>query len=213
MTELAIKSDRIGGIAVYGIPQFDYTMDGVAHQDFDTVVTKASMHQASIVEQQTDAIAQVIRLRQRAAQDLGDTLAKLSGLLNRYTNDTPQASDLPNPEIKADSDEGKELLALQKRLKAYGYNLAAEFVDAKTYDKCCKAAVTVDAHIDITRGVCMKAQSRVQELVDLENNNIQQDMNTLNGFVTKRDRAYNNAEKVIKKYEDTAVTIIKAMNQ
>ena len=159
-----------------------------------------------------DAIAAAIRLRQRAAQDLGDALAKISGLLNRYPSENKQSTDLPDPMIKTNSDEGRELIALKNRLKTYGYDLVAEYVAA--YDAPdCTCSDDVDAHIDITRGTCMNAQARVQELVDLENNNIQQDMNTLNGFVNKRDRAYSNAEKVVKKYEDTAVNIIKAMNQ
>lgn len=212
MTELAIKSERIGGIAVYGIPQLDYSLDGFAHQDFDTVVAKVSMHQASIVEQQTDAIASAIRLRQSAAQDLGNALAKLSGLLNRYPTKDQKRDDLPDPIIKVDSDEGRELINLKNRLKTYGYDLVTEVKEAEIHGDC-SCHDNVDAHIDITRGECMKGQARVQELVDIENNNIQQDMNTLNGFVTKRDKAYNNAEKVVKKYEDTAITIIKAMNQ
>ena len=207
MSGLAIKSEPIRGIAVYGVPQFDYALDGAAHQDFDTIVADVSMHQASIVEQQTGAVSAAIRLRQRAASDLGEALAKLSGLLCRFKGDPPQSSDRPDPPILVDSPEAKELIALQKRLKEYGYDLVSDTVGPTR--KCCK---TQPGQVVVTRGVCMKAQTRVQELVDLENNNIQQDMNTLNGFVSKRDKAYNNAAKVVKKYEDTAVTIIKAMN-
>lgn len=208
MSGLAIKAEEIPGITVYGLPQLDYTFDGKTHQDFDSVISGVSMHQATIIEQQTESVSAAIRLRQRAASDLGEALAKLSGLLCRYKGDPPKSSDLPDPDLKKDSDEGRELEALQKKLKTYGYDLVAEVKSAE--DPCCG-----DSHPEryaITRGTCMKAQSRVQELVDLENNNIQQDMNTLRSFVSKRDKAYNNCEKVVKKYEDTAVTIIKAMN-
>ena len=208
MAGLAIKAEEIRGITVYGLPQVDYTLDGLSHQNFDEVAASVSLHQATIVEQQTGAVYSAIRLRQRAASDLGQTLAKLSGLLCRYPSKNPQSTDLPNPEIKKDSAEAKELKELADRLSDYGYNLVYEIIGPKD-PTCCHGGK--DGYIKITRGTCMKAQTRVQELVDLENNNIQQEMATLKGFVSKRDKAYSNCERVVKKYQDTAVTIIRKM--
>lgn len=206
MATLPIRGED-AGISVYGVPQFSYSINGVPGYDFDAVVSKVSINQATIIDEQMQSISRVLRLRQRAAADLGDALALISGVLCKFTNDTPTSDDVYK--MDPDSQEAKELQRLKGNLEKYGYDLVTGHQEYKP-DKCGHGGQ--DEKITITRGTAMRAQVRVEELIDMENNNIQQDMNAAQGFLSKRDKSFSHAEKVVGKYEDTAVNIIKAFN-
>ena len=60
----------------------------------------------------------------------------------------------------------------------------------------------------MTRGNLQKAQTNVQYAIEREDNDIQQDIVTLQSFISKRDNAYSNASKVIRKANQAADSTI-----
>ena len=60
----------------------------------------------------------------------------------------------------------------------------------------------------MTRGNLQKAQTNVQYAIEREDNDIQQDIVTLQSFISKRDNAYSNASKVIRKANQAAGSTI-----
>ena len=60
----------------------------------------------------------------------------------------------------------------------------------------------------ITRETGTKAQSDIQYAVDTEDNNLQQDIVTLQSLMTKRDNAFSTASKVVKKSLDASAATI-----
>ena len=61
----------------------------------------------------------------------------------------------------------------------------------------------------MTRGNIQKAQTDFQYAIDREDNDIQQDIVTLQSYITKRDNAYSNAAKLVKKANQAAKSTIK----
>ena len=60
----------------------------------------------------------------------------------------------------------------------------------------------------MTRGNLQKAQTNVQYAIDREDNDIQQDIVTLQSYISKRDNAYSNASKVVRKSNQAATSTI-----
>ena len=56
----------------------------------------------------------------------------------------------------------------------------------------------------MTRGDIMRAQDNIQYALDVEDNNLQQDMVSLQGFVSKRDSAFSTASKIVSKSHNAA---------
>ena len=61
----------------------------------------------------------------------------------------------------------------------------------------------------MTRENVMKAQTNVQYEIDKEDNSLQQDIVTLQSYMTKRDNALSNAAKVVKKANNAAQATIR----
>ena len=61
----------------------------------------------------------------------------------------------------------------------------------------------------ITRGSVMTAQNNVQYAMDREDNELKQDMVSLNSYITKRDNSYSTASKLTKKYANSAYSTIR----
>ena len=57
-------------------------------------------------------------------------------------------------------------------------------------------------------GNLQKAQTSLQYAIDREDNDIQQDIVTLQSYISKRDNAYSNAAKVVKKANNAASSTI-----
>jgi len=60
----------------------------------------------------------------------------------------------------------------------------------------------------MTLGNLQKAQTNVQYAIDREDNDIQQDIVTLQSYISKRDNAYSNAAKIVKKTNQAATSTI-----
>lgn len=192
------------GVSVYGVPQVAFSMEGEHGLDFGTVVARVTLNQAAIADSMTAAATSALQLRQHQVVLLGNTLAKVDSVLGRFKQETQRSSD----KIKFEKNEWDELLNLQKELKKYGYTLDISHEDEQ--EKCC--AKDVPESWAITRATAMKAQSDVQAMIDTENNNLQQDMISVQGFQQKRDKAFESAGDMVNKFNSTAGTIIQRIN-
>lgn len=197
-------------LTVYGIRQVDYTMDGESgFVQFNHVIAESSFQQAATVDQQTQAVASALRLRQHKTDDLSRVLALLDGILCSFKTKNPTSSD--KSEYWLPNSQKDDLLALLDRVSKYGNTVMVSLAD-EIKKGCGKSEKRPNEFcVQITRGTAMHSQSEIERMIDTENTNIQQEMNTLQGFVTKRDKAYKNAAKVIEKYDRTASSVIKAM--
>jgi hypothetical protein len=63
----------------------------------------------------------------------------------------------------------------------------------------------------MTRGDLMRSQDDIQYKLDVEDNNLQQDMVSLQSFVSKRDSAFSTASKIISKAHNAAGSAIDNM--
>ena len=63
----------------------------------------------------------------------------------------------------------------------------------------------------MTRGNIQKALTNFQYAIDREDNDIQQDIVTLQSYITKRDNAYSNASKLVKKANHAATATINSI--
>ena len=205
---LAVKPHELD-LTVYGIRQVDYVFEGMdGYRNFDKVVADSAFQQAAAIDEQTAMVAAALKLRRHKSEDLSNALALLDGVLCSYTTKDPSSGDkseylLPNEKL----DETKALLS---RVSKYG--LTVEYsIESELDDGCDTKSHPGYVYIQIQRGTAMHAQAEVEQMIDTENNNIQQEMSTLQGFVQKRDKAFDSAAKVIEKYNGTAGNILEAM--
>lgn len=180
---LLIQQNDIQGLTVYGQQQVDYsTADGKSGLDYASVVALASTKEASAIEEETEAYLQLIQTRQEKLQALGDALAILTEAIATLPTSNQESSD--------ETSARTELSTARTLLNKYGISLA------------------VSSDNTITRSVAMEAQTEVQYAIDTEDNDLQQDLVTLQGLVSKRDNAYSTAANLVSKTNSTADTLI-----
>ena len=192
------------GISVYGVPQVCYSADGKNGLDLGDVIASVTLKQATIADNQTQAVSSAIRLRQKQLEAMGKALALVNGILAKFRVKDGQSTD----KYTIEKDKAAEILKAADELKKYGYTLSAVEETKKT--ACCGG--TKYQAITITRATAMRAQSEVQTMIDTENNNMQQDMMTMQGVLQKRDRAFDGAQDMIKGFYRTADGIVRTMN-
>lgn len=202
------------GISVYGVRQFTYSANGEDGLDFGSVVAEASLQQATAVEAQTNASVSALRLRQKKAEDLGKTLALVDKMLANFR--VKGATSTDKCTIVVTPGEKEEMENARDALKKYGLDIQLT-TSEETKQSCdgCKSKdeKTGNWNLECDRGSVMRGQARIQEMMDTENNDIQQDMVSVQGLVSKRDKSFENATAVVKKFNGTADNIIKAMNE
>ena len=168
-----VTENAIPVLAVYGVQQMQYTVDGLAGQDFAAALTIASFRQSTAIENASASYATVVRQRQKKVDDLGDALAVLAKALASMTTDDQ------DPDDKSDADSA--LTAAANTVAGYGIT-----------------SMKVSGN-KIKRGDAMKAQNDIQYALDVEDNQLQQDTVSLQSLLTKRDNAFSNASKIVKK--------------
>ncbi|MBO7683657.1 MAG: hypothetical protein J6T51_02910 [Kiritimatiellae bacterium] len=182
MSDKLIKTDVIEGGAVYGVRQVEYTVDGVPRKDFIDAVTTAAFRQATAIETATGAYAQVVKARQAKIDDLAQALAYIAKAVGSLKTKGGKSTD------KATIDNAAWVRGVADK---YEVQLSWE-----------------SNYTEMTRGNLQKAQTNVQYEIEKENNNLQQDNVTLQSYLTKRDNAYSNASKIVKKANNAAQTTI-----
>lgn len=181
-----IVANEIAGAAVYGVKQYDYTIEGVGGKDYISALTMAAFKESVAIESSAESYAVVVRQRARKVQDLGNVLAVLAEAI--ATMD-PKSND---PDRMSDSF--KALGDAEKVAASYGLGFSV------TWNGDNAAVSWRNAY---------NAQNNIQYAMDNEDNNLKQDNVALQGLLSKRDSAYSAAAKLVKKGDGTASGIIR----
>ncbi len=174
----AVQTNTLG-FAVYGTPQVDYTVNGVKGCTYDQAVAQMGLKRAIAVEESLPAFTKAVEARQRKVQDLGTALANIAATIASAIGHNSVDGSNAGADDKLGIDEGTKGL-----LAPYGL--------AKSY-------FVGDNNNEITYGDAQKLQTEVRYALDVTNNDLQQDMATLQSFVSKRDNAYQMATKLMQK--------------
>ena len=177
-----IQPSAITGGSVYGVTQMEYTIGGKSGKNFIDAVVLASFMQSAAIEESTSAYAKVVAARQKKIDELSEALAyiaKANGSL--------------------DSKGGKSTDTVTVDNASYVKQIAAKY----------EVHLIWESGNKMTRGNIQKAQTNFTYAIDREDNDIQQDIVTLQSYITKRDNAYSNAAKLVKKANHAATSTIK----
>lgn len=176
-----IASDLITDYTVYGVPQMQYTVAGEHGLDFTAAVTAAVFKQTTAIESATSGYSEVIKARQKKIDDLSEALAYIAKANAKLPTDSSTPS---KDKVKVDNSTWIKSICAYYEVK-----------------------LTWDGE-KMVRGDLQKAQTELEYQIDKEDNNLEQDMVTLQSYLTKRDNAYSNASKVVKKTYRVADTVI-----
>ena len=175
-----ITADVVPGGAVYGVAQVSYTVDGSSGRDFVDAVTAAAFRQSTAIESALGAYTSVVRARQTKVDELGQALAYISKAVAKLKTKGGKSGD------KVTVDNASWVKSVANK-----YNVSLSWSGDQ-----------------MTRGDIQKAQTNVQYEMDKEDNNLQQDIVTMQSYITKRDNAFSNASKVVRKSNDAAQSTI-----
>ena len=166
--------------SVYGVRQVQYTVEGHSGKDFADAVAIAAFKQAAAIETATSSYTSVVRARQKKIDDLGEALSNIAKAMGEVNKKTKSSDKITIP----NAGNVKNIAG------RYGIDLS--WTDGNK----------------MTLGNLQKAQTNVQYAIDREDNDIQQDIVTLQSYISKRDNAYSNASKIIKKTNQAATSTI-----
>ena len=178
-----IVQEQIPGFTVYGVQQMQYTVDGAASKDYTTAVTCAVFKEVSAIEKSCTGYSEVVKARQKKVDTLGEMLA----YINEANAKLPTDSKTPSKD-KVSVDNASWI---KDMCNYYGISLKWDGSSNK-----------------MVRGDLQKAQTEVQYQIDKEDNLLQQDMVSMQSFVSKRDNAFSTASKIIRKTNNAASSTI-----
>ena len=180
-----IETNDISGFKVYGQQMVEYTVEGAAGKDFGLAIAVAALAQSTAIEASAGAYGSVLRARQRKLAELGDALATLSkAIATMKVGSGQQSGDKSSADAALDT--------ASTVFDRYGVSLPVS--DHK-----------------VTRGDAERARNDAEYVMDMENNEMQQDMITLQGLISKRDNSFSTAAKVVKKVNSTGTSIIRSI--
>lgn len=180
-----IQTNEISGFKVYGQQMVDYTVDGVSNQGYSNAVIVAALRHTSTMERAASGMSALLRARQQKLDELGTALAVIVKAIDTMSAKNQKSGD------KSEADS--QLKTVKSTLAKYGISLE------------------VSDDNKVTRKNASTARYDVQYAMDNEDNDMQQDLVTMQGMVSKRDNAFSTASKLLKKADDTGATIIKSM--
>ena len=191
-----IAANEIPGASVYGVAQMNYTVNGEAGNDYAAALTAAAFREATAIEVAASSYMAVVRQRQTKVSELGDVLATIASAMASLKTKDPEPGDHSATSWQMDVafDAAKTIC------NRYGITLN---VQTKTVDGVLR--------FYMTRGDLMRSQDDIQYKLDVEDNNLQQDMVSLQSFVSKRDSAFSTASKIISKAHNAAGSAIDNM--
>ena len=171
------------GFSILGTPQVDYTVDGKTGYTYAEVVALAGLQRATAVEAAVPAYTAEVRARQRKAEDLGTALANISATYANFES----GSKTSDTQGVVGGTAAYDLLAK--------YSVGLGYFESD--------------HQTIKYENIQKLQTEIQYALDVTNNDLQQDTASLQGFVSKRDNAYQMANKLMQRAIKTRATGIK----
>ena len=183
-----VESVPIEGLSVYGVPQKNYTVEGVKGCDYVKAASIAMFQEANAIEAETSAYAAVLEARQKKLDELGWALAVIVKAVASMPKDKPESDDLS--EVDAD------LMSASQVLDKYRRSANADM------------KLPVKENCKVRRDDATMAQSALQYEIDYETNEMQQDMVTMQSLVSKRDNAFSTAASLVQKINSTASTLI-----
>ncbi len=195
MTKL-IETNQIEGFNVYGVQMVDYTSDGVRGRDFGTAVALACFASSAAIEAEATAFAEVLRARQKKLSDLNGALATLIDIMGKFDNDEPESDDT----VRDDRLPTVRDIAARYGVTVNIRSLTLPIVNSPTWYL-------------IRRDDSENARANLEYALDVEDNDLQQDMITMQGLIGKRDNSFSTAAKVIKKVDGTADSILRTVGQ
>ena len=182
MSDFLIQSETIPGCSVYGVKQVQYTVDGVAGQDYIAALTAAAFKESVAMETAISGYAEVVRQRERKLDDLGQVLA--------YLNEA--AAKLKVKDKTSDDTASVENASwVNETASKYGITLV----------------FLLNTSV-MTRKNIYNGQNSVQYAIDREDNDLKQDMVSLQSYLSKRDNAFSTAAKLVKKATNAAGSTI-----
>ena len=191
-----VVANEIPGASVYGVAQMSYTVNGEAGNDYAAALTAAAFREATAIEVAASSYMTVVRQRQTKVSELGNVLATIATAMASLKTKNPEPGDH----------------------SATSWQMDVAFAAAKTI--CDRYGITLNVQekkVDdvlrfyMTRGDLMRSQDDIQYKLDVEDNNLQQDMVSLQSFVSKRDSAFSTASKIISKAHNAAGSAIDNM--
>ena len=174
-----IVTETIADNFVYGVRQVQYTVNGKSGHNFIDAVAAASFRQAVAIEDTTSSYAAVVRARQVKINELAEALSYVAKAVGSLDHDAKSSTKT----TVSNASRVKEIA------NKYGVSLSWDGNKMEF-------------------GNLQKAKTNLQYAIDREDNDIQQDIVTLQSFITKRDNAYSNAAKVITKANHAASSTI-----
>lgn len=171
------------GIEVYGQEQYDYIVNGVEHRLFSESVKHAALDRATSVEAGVTAYQSLIRRRLEKLEDLGKAFATVS----------EAAALLAKAKSSSDTVNLDGLTTAGAILDKYG--VTKYFSDSS-----------------ISKENVSRQSQEIRHALDMEDNNIQQDMTSIQGFLNKRDKAFQLAGKLTSKSVGTLSQVIKQVS-
>ncbi len=183
MANLIVAND-ISGVSVYGVVQKDYIVDGQERQDYAAALTAAAFREATAIETAASSFMAVVRQRQKKVTELGDVLSTIATAMASLKTKDPSPNDHSSTSWQMDRAFDKAETICDR------YSLLLN-VQTKDVDGVLRNYMT--------RGDLMRAQDDIQYALDVEDNNLQQDMVSLQGYVSKRDSAFSTATKIVSK--------------
>lgn len=175
-----IVTEPLTDNSVYGVRQVQYTVDGDSGKNFVDAVSIASFKHAAAIETMMSGYTNVVRARQRKIDELGEALSYVAKAMGNIHKKS-ESSD----KFTIDNAEYVKTIATR-----YGVSLSW------------------DSSNQMKLGNLQKAKTNVQYAIDREDNDIQQDIVTMKSYISKRDNAYSNASKVVKKTNNAASSTI-----
>ena len=177
-----IQTNTIDNLSVYGVSQVSYTVNGESGKDYSAALAAAALRQTAGIEASTAAYADLVKVRARKVEELGQVMAELSKAYASLRVKDAESGD------SATVDNGAWVNGTALK---YGITL-----------------VFKENTADMTRANLMKGQNEIQYAMDVENNNLQQDMVSLQGLISKRDNAFSAASRIVRKADDAASSTI-----
>ena len=189
-----IETNKIEGFSIYGVQMVEYTSDGVSGRDFATAAALAAFASSNALEVETSAYANVLRARQKKLKDLSDAVAIIASVIAKMDPDSPESDDTVKDE---------RLPTAQTLMNRYGLTLNVKYKDP----------LIGSAYHYIRRDDAENGRANAEYAMDVEDNDLQQDMITMQGLVSKRDNAFSTASKILKKVANTGDSILRSVGQ
>ena len=189
-----IEPTRISGAAVYGVEQYAYTVDGISGKDYAAALSAASFKEAVAIEKALGAYSEVVRQRMRKLDDLGGVMATLNAAYATLKTKDMESDDTTTnmPELRT----ARDTAAL--------YDVTINMTELNIF-------TTTTTICYMTRRQVMNAQNAVQYAIDREDNDLKQDMVSLNSYISKRDNSFSTASKLVKKALGASASTIGSM--